>query len=287
MELLRRTTSDLAALAAPPLPAERRSDILTIDGRALPLRIYSPAGLADTELPGLVYFHGGGWVSGSLDTHDSLCAALAAGGHCRIIAVDYRLAPEARFPAAQDDAFAGTMAILATPQRWALDAARIGLGGDSAGGHLAALAARRVVDAGGSLALFFLLCPVLDPLARTPSRTEFAKGFLIEEPTMERYWDLYRIEGLSPDDPSVAPRLARDLAGMPACAIHTAEFDPMRDEGALYAEALAKAGVPVSITQHSGLIHNFYALGGVLSAATAALAQIAAELGELLNSSVA
>jgi acetyl esterase/lipase len=284
---MRRAAIELAGFAAPPPVAERQADALAIDGRLLPVRIYSPPASLDAQLPGLIYFHGGGWVSGGLDTHDALCAALAVGGDCRIIAVDYRVAPEARFPAAQDDAFAAAMAVLAEPARWAIDSARIGIGGDSAGGHLAAFAASRVADAWGALALLFLLCPVLDPLARTPSRRDFAKGFLIEEATMERYWELYRIEGLSPDDPRVAPRLAPDFAGLPASVIHTAEYDPMRDEGALYAEALAKAGVPVRLTEHAGLIHNFYALSGAVPAGAAALARIGADLREALRGGVA
>ena len=280
---MRRAAIELAGFAASPPAAERQADALAVDGRLLPVRVFSPVGFADAELPGLVYFHGGGWMSGGLDTHDPLCATLAADGHCRVVAIDYRLAPERRFPAAQDDAFAATLAVLAEPGRWALDSRHIGVGGDSAGGHLAALAASRAVNAGGALALLFLLCPVLDALARTPSRRELAKGFLIEEATMERYWELYRIEGLSPDDPSVAPRLAPDFAGLPACVIHTAEYDPMRDEGALFGQALAKAGVPVRVTEHAGLIHNFYALSGAIPAGATALARIGAELREALR----
>ena len=176
------------------------------------------------------------------------------------------------------------MAVLAEPGRWAIDPNRIGIGGDSAGGHLAALAARRVIEARRRAGALFLLCPVLDPLARTPSRRDLAKGFLIEEATMERYWELYRIDGLSPDDPQRGPAPgALTSPGMPACAIHTAEYDPMRDEGALYAQALAKAGVPVRITQHAGLIHNFYALSGAIPAGAAALAKIAEELHDALR----
>jgi acetyl esterase len=243
------------------------------------LRLYSPEGLADVELPGLIFLHGGGLVSGDLDTNDSLCAALCHLGRCRVVAVDYRLAPEFRFPAAHEDAFAAVMAVAANSSRWAIDRRRLGVAGDSAGGNLATLAARRAGAAGVELALQLLLCPVLDPIGRTASRRELASGYLIEEAMMARYWELYRIDGLAPDDPRVAP-LHAEFAWAPRALIHTAEYDPLRDEGALYARALAGAGVPVRHVSHSGLIHNFYALGAVIPAAQAALESIGAELRE-------
>jgi acetyl esterase/lipase len=251
---------------------------LILGDRRLALRTYSPKGLGDREGPALVYFHGGGWVSGDLDSHDALCATLAHSGDCRVLAIDYRLAPEARFPAAQEDAFAAVMAIAAQPERWALDRRRLGVGGDSAGGHLAAIAARHAADAGVPLALQLLLCPVMDPLARTPSRRAFASGFLIEEATMERYWDLYCVEGLSPDDPLVAPLRNSTFAGLPPALIHTAEYDSLRDEGAQYAEVLASAGVAVRHQVHAGMIHHFYGLGGVIPSAQTALLEIGAQL---------
>jgi acetyl esterase len=247
---------------------------------AIPLRLYSPAGLAEVELPGLIFFHGGGLVSGDLDTCDSLCAALCHLGRCRVVAVDYRLAPESRFPAAHDDALAAVMAVAATPSRWAIDGTRLGVAGDSAGGNLATSAARRACAAGVRLALQLLLCPVLDPLARTPSRCDLASGHLIEEATMRRYWELYRIDGLAPDDERVAPLRVADFTGAPPALIHTAEYDPLRDEGALYARALAGAGVPVRHLSHPGMIHHFYGLGAVIPAAQTALAAIGAELRE-------
>jgi acetyl esterase len=251
---------------------------LTSGEIAIPLRLYSPEGLAEVELPGLIFFHGGGLVSGDLDTCDSLCSSLSHLGRCRVIAVDYRLAPESRFPAAHDDALAAVMAVAATPSRWAIDGTRLGVAGDSAGGNLATSAARRAGAAGVQLALQFLLCPVLDPLARTPSRRDLASGHLIEEATMRRYWELYRIEGLAPDDPRVAPLRVGHFAGAPPALIHTAEYDPLRDEGALYARALANAGVPVRHLSHPGMIHHFYGLGAVIPAAQTALAAIGAEL---------
>jgi len=276
---LRRASAALAEFAAPAPEVERRSDALSNGDSAIPVRLYSPRGSARVELPGLVFFHGGGLVSGDLDTGDSLCAAICHLGRCRVVAVDYRLAPEFRFPTAHEDAFAAVMAVAAAPSRWAIDRRRLGVAGDSAGGNLATSAARRAGAAGVELALQLLLCPVLDPLARAPSRRELASGHLIEEATMERYWELYRVDGLAPDDPRVAP-LRADFVGAPPALIHTAEYDPLRDEGALYARALEGAGIPVRHCSHAGLIHHFYALGAVIPTAQAALASIGAELRE-------
>jgi acetyl esterase len=251
------------------------------DGRAIPARAYSPLGASEASLPGLVYFHGGGLVSGGLDTHDALFATLAALGGCRVVAVDYRLAPEARFPAAHEDARDALAAVGADLARWNIDPRRLGVGGDSAGGNLAIFAARR---AGVPLRLQLLLCPVLDPLAREPSRHERASGFLIDEATMERYWDAYRVDGLSPDDPRVAPLGEADFSGLPPAHIHTAECDPLRDEGARYARELERADVFARHVDHPGLVHHFYGLGGIIPKADAALRAIATDLASAFAS---
>jgi len=279
---LRKAAVELANFAEAPREVDRRDDALEVGSRRLRLRVYSPYGRGDDELPGLVYFHGGGLVAGDLETHDALTAAIAAGAGCRVIAVDYALAPEARFPAARDDAVAATLGVARDPQRWRLDPERIAVGGDSAGGQLAALAARAARDAGISLALQFLLCPVMDPLARTPSRFTLAEGYLINEATMRAYWSAYRVDGLEADDPRVAPLAADDFRGLPAALVHVAVGDPLRDEGVAYARALEGAGVPVKLTQHDGLIHHFYGLGAVIPAARVALAGAIAELGVAL-----
>lgn len=271
---LRAAATELAKLAAPPPPVERAEESLALDGRELGLRLYSPPGLAAETLPGLVYFHGGGLVAGNLDTHDAIAAVLAAGGGCRVLAVEYRLAPEARFPAAYDDAAATTLAVLRDPGRFRLTPGRIGVGGDSAGGQLAALAARSATEAGLPPALQFLLCPVMDSLARLPSRFALAQGRLLDEVTMRAYWDAYRVEGLDPSDPRVSPLGRSDFSGLPPAIVHIAEVDPLHDEGEAYALALQAAGVRVQITRHGGLIHHFYGLGAVIPAARAALADV-------------
>jgi acetyl esterase/lipase len=277
---LRAAATELAKFAAPPPPAERAETRLELEGRSLRLRLYAPPGRGDELLPGLIYFHGGGLVAGDLDSHDALTAALAAGAGCRVVAVDYRRAPEARFPAAHDDAVAATLAALRDPARFRLAPGRIGVGGDSAGGQLAALATRAATQAGLSPALQFLLCPVMDPLARAPSRLALAKGWLIDEATMRAYWDAYRIDGLDPADPRVAPLAAADFRALPPALIHVAAGDPLCDEGEAYAQALRAAGVPVRLTRHSGLIHHFYGLTAVIPAARAALAAAIEELAE-------
>ena len=273
---LRRASEDLAGFAGAPPPVERRDERL--DGCGLGVRIYAPARTSRDALPSLVYFHGGGWISGSLDSHDALCASLAARGDCRIIAVDYRLAPEHRFPAALDDGFAAVREVLVDPGRFGVDPRRLAIGGDSAGANLAVVVARALRGEVPPLILQLLLCPVMEPLGRTASRAAFASGHLIEEATMAFYWERYRIDSLTPDDPRVAPLRAGDFADMAPALIHTAEFDPLRDEGELYAQALMQAGVAARATRHAGMIHHFYGLGGVIPAAQAALARIGDEL---------
>ena len=280
---LRAAATALAQFATPPPPAERAEVCLTLDDRSLRVRLYSPPGRDADTLPGLVYFHGGGLVAGDLDSHDALTAAIAAGAGCRVVAVDYRRAPEARFPAAFDDAVGATLAVLRDPARFRLAPGRTGVGGDSAGGQLAALAVREATQAGAAPALQYLLCPVMDPLARAPSRFALAQGHLIDETTMRAYWDAYRVENLDPGDPRVAPLAASRFAGLPPALIHVAEADPLCDEGESYAQALEAAGVRVRLTRHAGLIHHFYGLGAVIPAARAALAAAIAELAEALN----
>ena len=277
---LRAASIELAKFADPPPPIERRDEALEIGASPVRLRVYSPLGRADDTLPGLVYFHGGGLVAGDLDTHDALNATLCAGAGCRLIAVDYARAPEAKFPAARDDAVAAVLAVTQTPERWRLDPRRIGVGGDSAGGQLAALAAREATRSGAALALQFLLCPVMDALARFPSRFALSEGYLIDEATMRAYWDAYRVEGLAPDDLRAAPLAAAEFAGLPPARIHVAEGDPLCDEGEAYARALQGAGVACRLTRHAGLIHHFYGLGGVIPAARPALAAIVADLAD-------
>ncbi|WP_158815600.1 alpha/beta hydrolase [Methylocapsa sp. S129] len=277
---MREGLTGLAAFAGatPGVRVDERDERLP--GGAIPIRIYSPAALSQEFLPGLIYFHGGGWLSGDLASHGGICRALAAAGQCRVIAVDYRLAPEHRFPAAIEDCLAAVEIINAQPARFGLDPARIGVAGDSAGGNLAVVICQLARKRGLRIALQVLLCPVMDALGRTQSRQALGTGYFLEERTMIRYWEHYRIEGLDPDNSMVSPSQAIDFHDLPPALIHTAEYDPLSDEGALYAVALARAGVEVHHCQHPGMIHHFYGLGAAIPYAATALAAIGAEIRE-------
>ncbi|HLJ72432.1 MAG TPA: alpha/beta hydrolase [Roseiarcus sp.] len=281
---MRRATEALAAFAS----SERRRDVATRDASLrspaadLPIRVYSPRAAQAKISPGLIYLHGGGWISGSLDSHDGICRALADEGACRVVAVAYRLAPKHPFPAALEDGAHAIEAIAAEAEGFAIDPRRIGVAGDSAGGNLAA-ALCGALRGGPPIALQLLLCPVLDALGRTPSRRALAHGYFLEERTMVRYFEHYQAEGLAPDDPRVSPLRAADFSGLPPTRIHAAEYDPLKDEAALYAERLAEAGVDVRLTVHQGMIHHFYGLGDVIPYAGAALKTIGAEIREALS----
>ena len=235
------------------------------------VRIYRPAGSVARLLPAILYFHGGGWTIGSLEGYDLPCRFFCARSGCAVVAVDYRLAPEHRFPAALEDGAAALRAIAVNPRRFGVDIDRLGIAGDSAGANLAVVLA---CETPTPLALQLLLCPVMGPLDQTHSRAALASGWLIEEATMARYWDFYRVAGLAPDDPRVAPLNGGDLARLPPAIVHVAEFDPLRDEGEAYAAALTRVGVRAELTVHAGLIHHFYGLGGVVPAAQAAFARV-------------
>ncbi len=259
-------------------------DTVSIAGAAGPraARLYRPAGEPPGPRPGLVYFHGGGLVAGDLDTHDGLCRSLSAGSGCRILAVDYRLAPEHPFPASAEDAAAALAAVLDDAGRFGLAPRRVGVGGDSAGATLAIAAADALRGRSGpGPALQLLLCPVLSVGAATASRRAFAEGYLLDGAMMAR--DLADL-GAGSDDPRLAPLAAPDLSGLPPTMIHTAEFDPLRDEGALFAARLAEAGVAVEHRCHPGMIHHFYGLAGLIPAARVIVAEIAAAVGTALAS---
>jgi acetyl esterase/lipase len=267
--------ADFAGVARAP-QGEARDAVLP--GSAVPVRIYSPFAPSSQTLPGLVYFHGGGWLSGGLASHAAICRALAEEGACRVVAVDYRLAPEHRFPAAIEDCRAAVAIVAARAAEFGLDPARIGVAGDSAGGNLAVVVCQLAREKGPRIALQALLCPVMDALGHTRSRQLFGRGYFLEERTMIRYWENYRVEGLDPDDPMVSPLRASDFQNLPPALIHTAEYDPLCDEGALYAIELARAGVAVRHCQHPGMIHHFYGLGGAIPYAATAWAAIGAEI---------
>ena len=262
-----------------------------IEDRTLPgptgplaIRIYTPIDAKSGPMAGLIYFHGGGLVAGSIETHDSIARRLANAGACRVISVDYGLAPEHPFPAALDEALAAVTHIGPHAADYGIDAARLGICGDSAGATLAAATAQTLARIGGPpLALQLLLCPILDYSRSTASRRELASGYLVDEATLAHDLLHYAPAGSDPGDPRISPLRADSVAGLPRTLIHTAEFDPLRDEGLDYFERLRQAHVEVSYTCHPGMIHLFYGLGAVIPYARTAFDQIGGEIRAALG----
>jgi acetyl esterase len=251
-------------------------------GGAVRMRLYSP--VHAEILPGLIYFHGGGLVAGTLDTHDSIARALAHAGAVRVLSVDYRLAPEHPFPAALEDAMAAVRYISRHAPDFGIDAARLGICGDSAGATLATATCQAAARAGGPpLALQLLICPILDYSRSTPSKRELSSGYLVDQATLDHDLMHYVPKGMDPVNPLISPLLAQDLSGMPPTLIHTAEFDPLRDEGRNYFERLTQARNEVSYTCHPGMIHLFYGLGAVIPYAHTAFEQIGGEIRAALG----
>jgi acetyl esterase/lipase len=271
--------AELMKLAGPETAVARVED-RTLPGPAgeIGVRIYTPLDAGSGLLPGLIYFHGGGLVAGSVATHDSIGRALAHSGACRLISVDYRLAPEHPFPAALDDALAAVTHIGAHAAEFGIDGTRLGICGDSAGGTLAAVTAQATARMGSPrLALQLLICPILDYSRSSASRRELASGYLIDQATLDHDL-LYYAPGTDPANPRISPLRADDVSGLPRTLIHTAEFDPLRDEGRDYVERLARAHTQVSYTCHPGMIHLFYGLGAVIPYARIAFDEIGGEI---------
>ncbi len=254
-----------------------------LSDRNIPYRLFSPNSAASGQLlPGVIFFHGGGMVAGSIASHDLVCRALCEESGCRLLSVGYRLAPEHRFPAAIDDAIAAVREIEHQAATLGIDASKLAVCGDSAGATLAAVTCQTLRDSEIKIALQCLICPVLDFGNTSPSRREFGRGYLIDETTLAADLADYLPDGIDRADPRVSPLRAIDLAGLPPAIIHTAEFDPLRDEGNAYAVELAAAGVRVDHTCHPGMPHNFHALGGVLPQGREVLRQIGMQLREAL-----
>jgi acetyl esterase len=252
---------------------------------ALTVRAYTPLGAHRGErLPGMLFFHGGGLVAGTLDTHDPICRSLSNASGCRVLSVDYRLAPEHRFPAAVADGCAAAKWIAAHAEELGIDPKRLGVSGDSAGATLAAVVCHTITANGQvPLAFQFLLCPIMDFAAETDSRRNLAAGYLVDRHTLEHDLKHYLAPGADRADPQVSPLRAAEVSRLPPTAVHTAEFDPLRDEGQAYAERLKQAGVRTLYRCHPGMIHLFYGMRGLITYAGVAFAQMGADIRSLLG----
>ena len=251
----------------------------------VPLRSYRPAGaVSDAVLPVLVYFHGGGWTIGDLDTHDVLCRQLANASGAAVVSVDYRMGPENRFPAALDDCVAAVRWVREQAAALAIDPARLALGGDSAGGNLAAAAAITLRDAGDPAPRFQLLIyPATDMRALAPSHTTNAQGFLLTADSIAYYRGHYIERHEEWSDWRASPLLAPDLSRLPPALVLTAGYDPLRDEGRQYADALSAAGTPAQYLCFERQIHGFITMGRVIDEANTALALCAWSLRSILK----
>ncbi|MCP3029383.1 alpha/beta hydrolase [Halobacillus sp. A5] len=236
----------------------------------IPVRIYTPEG--NGPHPALVFFHGGGWVVGDLDTHDSVCRSLTNLADCVVVSVDYRLAPEHKFPAAVEDSFTALEWTADHAEELNIDQYRIAVGGDSAGGNLSAVVSMMAKEKGApTIVCQLLLYPATDFTAATDSLSTNADGYLLTKESMNYFRNHY----LNNDDDALnfyaSPYLAEDLSGLPAALVITAEYDPLRDEGEAFAERLQEAGVPVTVKRYDGMIHGFISMADRFDKGKAAL----------------
>ena len=244
---------------------------------AIPARLYVPAGAGDTMTPGMIFIHGGGFMIGNLDSHDSICRQLANHGGCRVIAIDYRLAPEHKFPAAVDDAMAAAKWICEHAANLSINPERIAIGGDSAGGNLSAVVSNQFSQNNGpKLAFQLLIYPATNRTVETDSLRDLKQGVTLDERMLNYFHDEYfGGTGAVPSDPRISPALAPDHQLVPPTHIITAEYDPLRDEGRAYYEILKAAGIQVSYHCYPGLMHNFIQQTGVVTSARLAVEEIA------------
>jgi len=252
---------------------------LKIPGPAgeIPIRVYTPK--IQSPAPALIYFHGGGWVLGDLESHDHVCRALANNASCVVLSVDYRLAPEHKFPAAVHDSFAATQWIADLAGELGVDRSRIAVGGDSAGGNLAAVVSQIARDRGGpSIAYQLLIYPSTDMRMNMPSIEENADGPLLTKAYMHWFVNHYLNSDADRTDSLASPLLASNLRGLPPPFILTAECDPLRDEGEAYGQHLREAGVPVEVQRYEGMPHGFFSFAAALDGGRRAFADATSRL---------
>lgn len=263
-----------------------RVEDITVAGAEGPrrARLYAPAD--DAPLPVVLYLHGGGWVIGSIETHDSLCQLLAKTSGCCVISLDYRLAPEHEFPAAPEDVYAALVDIQKRAEELRVDGNRMAVAGDSAGGNLSAAVAIMCRDRGGpALAMQALIYPVTDYSFETDSYRDNAEGYLLTKDTMRWFWDSYLASDADGLNPLASPLQESNLGGVAPAYVITAEFDPLRDEGDAYAAKLAAAGVVVTHRPYEGMVHEFVRFNDFLPQGKQAVVDLGAALSEAFGSS--
>jgi acetyl esterase/lipase len=274
-------------LEGEPQPVAQVRD-LTVPGPAgeLPVRLYTPhlAPQGTRPTPLVVFFHGGGWVRGSVEIADRPCRALANTSGCTVASVEYRLAPESKFPAAAEDCYAVVSWLAKHAGELDSDSERVAIAGDSAGGNLAAAVALMARDRGGpSLSYQVLIYPATDARGDYPSRRENAEGYFLTTRAMEWYWRHYLSDDASRDNPYVSPLRAVNHSDLPPALIVTCEYDPLRDEGEAYGEKLREAGVPVKVSRYEGMVHGILWMGGMIDRTEDLIEEMGRELGAALG----
>lgn len=278
----RRFYRDVRGPLAPDPPAVESSSLLLAPGKAgpIPVRAYRPKGSSKDEiLPALVYYHGGGWVIGDLDTHDVVCRTLCNAARAAVLSVEYRKAPESPFPAAVDDSFSALKYISENGKALKINPSTVAVGGDSAGGNLATVVALMARDAGAPRVAFQLLIyPGCDQRMNHPSIDRNGDGYLLTKKTMEYFRAFYLPNKADYEDWRASPLLAKSLAGLPPAYVMTCGYDPLVDEGRAYFERLKKEGVSVEYREYSDMVHGFITMGRALDTANTALAECARAL---------
>jgi len=281
----REQFNGLMQLVGPKDVAIGKVQNLSVPSKAggVPIRVYTPVAAGQEAMPALIYFHGGGWVIGNIDSHDGLCRLMANEGGFRVIAVEYRLAPEHKYPAALDDALAALTWIASNASEIGVDANRLAVGGDSAGGALAAICAQYAKAKGIPLDAQMLLFPVTQIGEQTGSLKEFAVGYFLEKETLDWFYDCYLPADADKNDPRISPLRARDFSGLPQAYVMLGGFDPLHDEGMQYADKLRAAGVKVTVADYSDMVHTFIYLQSVLPQAHEALASAAKAVAKMFT----
>jgi acetyl esterase len=277
----------LARVRTEPSTATRIEPVALMSQRTirdgLAVRVYVPAGLG--PFPGIVYFHGGGWVAGGLQTHDAMCRRIANAALCVVANVDYRLAPEHPFPAAFEDAYDATQWAYEHAREFSADPNRLAVAGSSAGGNLAAAVALRARDENGPpIVLQALIYPVIDAAMESKSMRDYGVGYLLERRLMRWYWQQYVQDVDDLANPWASPMSAESLAALPRAIVVTAEFDPLRDEGEAFVRRLREDGVDAELIRYPGQVHGFMALPQLIADADPAVADFAQRIAARLGS---